>query len=275
MIDNFLIILGIIYLAVASIQDLRKREVWNWLSFSLIIFALAYRAFYAVLNSDILFFVYGLVGFVVFIGLGYLFYYARLFAGGDAKLLMAMGAVLPLSNLYSGLILTGGFVLLLLFAGGVYGLIYSFFMIAGNPRGFAKEFVKQYRKYKILSCASIVAAVVLIIFVFFLGDYVFFLIPGIILLFPLLFAYGKAIENSCMIRSIKTSQLTEGDWLVSSVKVGKKTIRPYWEGLSADELAILRNYRGKVKVRYGIPFVPSFFIAFVILVLLLLKGIIL
>jgi hypothetical protein len=36
-------------------SDLKKREVPNWLNFSLVVFALAYRAFYSVINNDSLF----------------------------------------------------------------------------------------------------------------------------------------------------------------------------------------------------------------------------
>ena len=56
---EFLIILAIVWLAVASICDIRKREVPNWLNFSLIAFALAYRAFYSVIENDSKFFIYG------------------------------------------------------------------------------------------------------------------------------------------------------------------------------------------------------------------------
>jgi Flp pilus assembly protein protease CpaA len=55
--DLFLIILAGIWLVIASLQDIKKREVPNWLNFSLIIFALGYRAIYASINSDLMFFV--------------------------------------------------------------------------------------------------------------------------------------------------------------------------------------------------------------------------
>jgi Flp pilus assembly protein protease CpaA len=38
----FLIVLGIIWLWIASLQDLKKREVLNWVSFSLIVFAISF-----------------------------------------------------------------------------------------------------------------------------------------------------------------------------------------------------------------------------------------
>ena len=97
----FLFVLALIWIVFATIQDLRKREVANWLNFSLIIFALGFRFFYS-LFSDIGFnFLYqGLIGFGIFFILGNLLYYGKMFAGGDAKLMIALGAVLPFSVVF-------------------------------------------------------------------------------------------------------------------------------------------------------------------------------
>lgn len=261
----FLIILTGIYLLIASIQDLRKREVWNWLSFSLIAFALVYRAFYAVLNNDLWFFLFGVFGLIGFVILGYAFYYARVFAGGDAKLLFAVGACLPLSNSITGnLISLGVFILLLLFLGGLWGLFYSFFLAFKNGEKFFREFKIQTKKIRMFVYLAIFCFVVLMGFASYLGEIILFVIPLIILLLPVLYIYGKAIENSCMIKMVSSRELTVGDWLVSSVHVGKKIVKPDWEGISEEELKILRKCRGKVKIKVGVPFVPGFLIAFLV-----------
>lgn len=261
--DLFLLFLTLAYLIVASVQDLRKREIYNWLSFSLIAFALAYRLFYSVVNSDFLFFIYGVGGMVLFIGLGYLLYYARVFAGGDAKLLFAIGACLPFSgSIYGNLISLGLFILLLLFLGGLWGLFYSLFLAFRNRERFSRELFKEMKKFKLLIYIALIVFVILLGFVFYLGEVIFLIIPFIILVLPFLYAYGKAIESSCMITSISPRELTIGDWLISSVRVGKKIIKPDWEGVSEEELEILKKYRGKVKIKVGIPFVPGFLLAF-------------
>lgn len=275
MIDLFLVLVGFAWIIAASAQDLRKREVWNWLSFSLIIIALAYRAFYAVYNSDLLFFVYGVLGLFIFVILGYALYYARVFAGGDAKLLFGLGAILPFSgSIISNLMMFGIFIVLLLFSGSFYGLIYSFFLVLKNKKSFSAEFSKQFRKHKLFAYILFFISLILIILPIIMKDIVFLLFPIIIFLLPVLYVYGKAIEESCMILWLKSNQLTEGDWLYEKVKVGKKTIKPYWEGLSSEELKILRKYKGKVKIKIGIPFVPGFLIAFIALVYMIYSGII-
>jgi Flp pilus assembly protein protease CpaA len=62
----FLIVLGIIWTVFASIQDLRKREVNNWLNFSLVIFGLGFKFFYSLFEWNFSFFYWGITFFVVF-----------------------------------------------------------------------------------------------------------------------------------------------------------------------------------------------------------------
>jgi len=93
----FLIVLAFVWIIIAIIQDLRKREVANWLNFSFVAVALVYRVFLSILLWDYRYFVYGAAGFAIFFVFANFFYYARIFAGGDAKLLMALGAVFPFS----------------------------------------------------------------------------------------------------------------------------------------------------------------------------------
>jgi len=269
MIDLFLIILALVYLICASLSDLRKREVPNWLSFSLIAFALVYRGFFALYNLDLWFFLFGLLGILIFVGLGYAFYYARIFAGGDAKLLMALGAVLPSSDLYSSLLISLAFIFMLLVSGSVWGIIWSSALVMKNRKEFWKEFKKTRRKYRNYEYLAVAGAIILLVLPIISGELLLIAFPVIILIFPFLFAYAKAIENSCMIRVISSAKLTEGDWLYEKVKAGGKTIKPYWEGLSLEEIKLLRKYRKNVKIKEGIPFVPAFLFAFLALIYLL------
>ena len=261
MTDIFLLLFAFAYLVIASISDLKKREVANWLSFSLIIFVIAYRLFYALLFNNFMFLVYGLLGLGIFIGLAYAFYYARVFAGGDAKLLMGLGGVFAIGDsLISNLIFLGLFILFLIFAGGIYGIIYSSVLAFKNKKNFKKEFVIQFRKNKNIFYLSLIVAFLSISFVYF--DFVFIAFPFLFIASSLLYIYGKAIEESCMIIIIDSKKATIGDWLYEKVKIGKKTIKPYWEGLSEDEVGLLKKANKKIKIKTGIPFVPAFLIGF-------------
>ena len=85
---------------------------------------------------------------------------------------------------------------------------------------------------------------------------------------PLLLAYVKSVEESCMIRPMKIEDLTEGEWINEDVKVESKLIcGPKDLGVTKEQIVQLRDLQGKGKidsviVKIGIPFVPAFLIAF-------------
>lgn len=264
----FLIILALIWLVIASIQDIKKREIPNWLSFSLIIFALGYRAFYSIFNSDYLFFIYGLFGFGIFFVLAYVFYYARIFAGGDAKLLMALGIILPLaSSFFSNLVILGFFIILLMLTGSIYGLLYSLILISLNKNRFVKEFKKQFLLRRSMVILAFIFSILSLVFGFFIED-ILFLLPLVIFIFPFVFIYAKSVEESCMVKQVSGNKVTVGDWLYEEIKVKGKKIKPYWEGLSEKEVEMLRKYRKRIKIKQGIAFAPVFLISFILFLLI-------
>lgn len=263
----FLIILGMIWIIGAVLQDLHRREVDNIWSFSLIVFALGYRAFVSVFVWDYWFFLNGLIGLLIFLLLGNLFYYSRLFAGGDAKLLIALGTILPLS--YSWMInlkIFGIFVLGFLTGGSIYVLTWSFFLVAFNWRKFRREFLKYLKSDKRIYLITFFVFFVWILISYFI-DLKLFFIGLAFLLFPFLFFYARAVEDSCMVKAVWPSKITVGDWLNEDVYVGRKKIKANWEGVSESELRLIKNkYRRKILVKYGIPFTPSFLIGFLLLI---------
>lgn len=268
----FLIILGIIWIIGAVFQDLRRREVDNIWNFSLIAFALSYRAFVSVFNWNYWFFLNGVIGLVIFLALGNLFYYSRLFAGGDAKLLIALGTILPLS--YSWIVnlkIFGLFILGFLTGGSVYVLIWSFFLVSLNFKNFRHEFFKYLKSDKNIYLITFFVFLIWILISYFINLELFF-IGLIFLLFPFLFFYAKAVEESCMVKAVWPNKITVGDWLHEDVYVGGKKIKANWEGVSEEELRLIKNkYRRKISVKYGIPFTPSFLIGFLGLIFISLK----
>ena len=136
-----LLAIALFWLIFASVQDFKRREVENWWSFSLIVIVLAFRAFFSLQEKSWSFFIWGLIGIVVGFALSEIFYYSRIFAGGDAKLLMALGPILMLSGDWRvNLFIVIGFIVLFLLSGGLYGLIYTKFLVIFNFRAFRKEF---------------------------------------------------------------------------------------------------------------------------------------
>jgi len=270
----FLIILGLVWIVGAVLQDLKRREVDNLWNFSLIGFALAYRFAVSVFMNDYRFVLNGLIGFAIFFALGNLFYYSRLFAGGDAKLVMALGAVLPLSYFWiMNLKIFGLFVLLFFIGGSLYSLIYALFLMIGNWKDFKKEFLKQWKRYRKMFWFALIFVILWVVFAFLISKTYFVLIGLIVLLFPILFVFAKSIEESCMVKKVNPSKVTEGDWLYEDVMVGGKKIKSSWEGVSKKELELIqKKVKKKIFVKYGIPFTPSFLFAFIVLLWLAWIG---
>ena len=261
----FLIGLGLIWIIGAVLQDLRRREVDNIWNFSLIGFALAYRLSVSVWGGNYWFILNGLIGFGIFFILGNVFYYSRLFAGGDAKLVMALGAVLPLSyNWIINLKIFGLFILLFFVGGSIYSLIWAFCLMISNWKRFSKEFGKQFKIHKKMFFIALIFGVLWVVGSFILSQVSFILIGLIILLFPILFMFAKSIEESCMVKKLSSDKVTQGDWLYEDIFVGGKKIKSNWEGVSKRELKLIQKWKNKkILVKYGIPFTPSFLFSFV------------
>lgn len=264
----FLLALGLIWILFASVQDLRNREVADWLNFSLIIFALGFRFFWSLFEAnDFMFFWQGLIGLGIFAALGNLFYYGRVFAGGDAKLMIALGTILPFTNNFMmNIKIFVLFLILFLFSGAVYGIVWSIFLSLRNYQNFKKEFMKLVHHYKKFVKLSWVLA--LVFFVASFIDFSFIYFGLLFLFFPYLYFYTKSVDEACMIKKVKVSELTEGDWLYQNVKIGRKMIKASWEGLSKGDIKLLRKKKKEILIRQGIPFVPVFLIAFLVLILI-------
>ena len=268
----FLFVLALVWIIFATVQDIRKREIANWLSLSLIIFALGFRFFYSLFSDmGFNFFYQGLIGFGIFLILGNLLYYGKMFAGGDAKLMIALGAVLPFSVIFNdNLKIFVLFFVLFLLVGAAYSILTSVYLSLKSFKRFKREFSKQFEKNKKLSILVIFVALILVAFCFL--DNLFFILGSIVFVLPYLYLYVKSVDEACMIKRVQTSKLTEGDWLYKDLKVGKRTIKSKWEGLSKAEIRLIRKKHRFVTVRYGIPFTPVFLISFVILFYLWKTG---
>ncbi|MEK6840708.1 MAG: prepilin peptidase [Nanoarchaeota archaeon] len=268
----FLFVLALVWIVFAVVQDLKTREIANWLNFSLIVFALGFRLFYSLFSAGTFEFLYqGLIGLAIFFVLGNLLYYGKMFAGGDAKLLIALGAVLPFSkNFYDNLETFLYFFIIFLLAGAIYSLIASLSLCIKNYGKFKKEFKKQFKLNKRVFILSTFFSVVLAILGY-LSLYMVF-IAILVFIFPYFYFYAKAVDETSMIKTVDASKLREGDWLYKDVLIGSKTIKADWGGLKKEEIVFLRKKHKKVMIREGIPFTPVFLISLLVLFYLWING---
>ena len=277
-----IIISSIILLALlaASASDIKTREVPDWLSYGLIFTGLSVRLIYSAATSDWWFILNGIAGFLIFLGIGFLMFYAGQWGGGDSKMIMGLGALLGLDFMnytrlfYDSMLV--GFLINLMFIGAVYGLLWSIIMAVVKWRSFIKEFKMFLSNKTFLKVRRIVLAVILLVLISlvlipqdFIKIMILFLML-IILITLYLWPFVKSVENVCMYKMVTPDRLTEGDWIADDVKVAGRVICGPKdlgiEKIQIKELLKLHKH-GKVKqirIKEGIPFIPSFLIAFII-----------
>ena len=265
----FLFAVSILWVLFATVQDLKTREVANWLTFSLIAVALAFRVSIGIFLGTWGVLLWGLIGGAVFVGCAYAFYYGRVFAGGDAKLLMGLGLALPYQSLDGLLTWGSAFLFALFFCGAIYTLVYSIRLVTCHWDRFRKTFRLEFLNQRWLFALSVVLSGIL---AFFASGLLWMFGSVFLFAIPILYAYLQSVERACMIRLMKPEHLREGDWLLKSVHVAGKTIDASVHGLSLKEIMFLQTHKKSAIIKEGVPFVPAFLFAYGIMVFFVIRG---
>jgi|SRR3989338_1852160 len=268
--DILLISLGLFGLLIATITDLKSREVPDYLNYFLISAGFGFRFFYSVLFENWFYFLYGVLGFLAAFCLGLLLYFTRQWGGGDTKLLMSIGVIFGSKpffiedegvfflNLILGIFVTGA----------VYGFIYGVYLAIKNYKKFKDEFkeILKGEKIKVIRNISFIIAIVSFTLGFLTEDIATKIILigfSLFLIFYIYFwIFVKAVENVCMYKVVNIEELTDGDWVVDDIYANKKLIYSK-DKLGVEKKDILKFMKEgvkKVKIKYGVPFVPSFLI---------------
>lgn len=263
-------------LFIGAIFDIRTREVPDWANYSLIFLGLGLRIIYSINSFDLTYIIEGLLGFGLFLLIGLLMFYTGQWGGGDTKLLIGVGALLGFSLDFSELPLIITFFANLLIVGAGYGLLWSLFLAIKHRKKFMFSFKKNHKDNKIrIMRRFILATSILILIPAFIIEAVLLKMSFIALaIIPITTLYtwifAKSVEQSCMFKKLKPSQLTEGDWIEKDIRIGNEKVYAKKDlGVSKKQIRLLKKYynQGKIKkilVKEGIPFVPSFLIAFIV-----------
>lgn len=275
-IDPLFLILGGIAITIASISDLKTREVPDWLNFGLIFSGLGLRTIFSVMEHDAWYIGIGLCGLGLAVVISYAMFYAGQWGGGDAKLLMGLGATLGLDPRSA---LDGTFIALLvnlLFVGGFYGLFWSVGLALKHRRAMKKKLLDYVNEKHIIRARRIMllTTMMLIAVGFFVQNPILQLtiwtVAFAIFLLFYLWIFAKIVERVCMHKHVDPKKLTEGDWIAYDVVInGKRICGPKDLGISKEQIKKLVALKKKkllktVLIKEGIPFVPSFFIAYVV-----------
>lgn len=269
LLDVILSTIAIIVLAIASYCDIRRREVPDWLSYGLIFAALGIRLIFSITEGWQLF-ASGMLGFIACVLLALLFYYSHQWGGGDSKLLMGMGALVGITypfNATSWNLLW--FFLLLMLLGAIYGLCWVIGLAIIHRNEFLAKFKEHLYLYKNIHLGlGILSLAFFLVFLWSSGKGYSFIWP--LVPFPLtvfyLFLFVTSVENSCFVKKVGIETLTEGDWLADDVFVDAHIFMKR-KTLESDDLEKLKKMQEekklhKVLIREGIPFVPSFLLAY-------------
>ncbi len=268
--------LSFITLLIGSFTDLKTREVPDWVNYGFIISGVTLNLLFSAIYSDLHFIISSIVGLLIFFGIAYLMFYAGQWGGGDSKILMGLGAMIGVDFRFKTSQFLFDFFINALFIGAIYGLLWSFFLVFKNKKKFFKEFNKILMEKKIIKAKKIMLAALILVFaLLFFIKFSYFKILILSLAFLTLttfylWIFVKAIEKSAMYKLVEPPKLTEGDWIVKDVFVGKQYIcGPKDLGIEKRQIRkLIELYKkGKVRkilIKEGVPFVPSFFIAFVV-----------
>lgn len=263
MFEVILLLVALIGLILASINDIKTREVPDYLSYFLISIAIVLRLLWFVKDGDLRIISWVPASFALFVGLSYLMYVGGQWGGGDVKLLAGLSILLSWFP-SSGYPFFTSLFMNILIAGVLYGFISMLFLGIWNYKKMIKHFNKFDKFFLPISLISLIL----------LFTYLNILIAtmiSLLIILGVLLRYSKIIEKNILQRKVPIKQLTEGDWILKPVRYQRKIIVPQRKiGLIREDLLKLKKYSkliDGVTIKMGIPFVPAFLMAFLMTLL--------
>ncbi|MFH1916870.1 MAG: A24 family peptidase [Nanoarchaeota archaeon] len=270
---------SLVAIIVGSWNDIRTREVPDWMNFSLLAFGITFGVLVSLIYWDYHPLLYSLTGLVICVAIAYFMYYTGQWGGGDAKLLMGLGAVIGFNpSIFSGfsifrMSVLFDFIVNLILAGAVYGFFFVIILAFVKRKQFYPAFRMKAGKLRGLRYAAWAVGIFGVLSFFFLSppfNYLTFALAAGLFFMFYLWIIAKTVEHTCMTKEVPIQALTEGDWILKDVIVsGKRITGPKDLGISKEQIAELLRLKkqkkiSKIWIKIGIPFVPSFLFGFLI-----------
>src|SRR3989338_4262045 len=260
-------------LLIASLTDIKTREVRDSLNFGLIAVGIGINLLFSAVYRDLSYIIQSLIGLFLFMAISYGMYYAGQWGGGDSKLLIGLGALFGIDASIGTFMMS--FLIILLVLGAVYGIAWSIVLGIKNRKALGLEIkkIRGGKNFAYIWVGAFILIIVSVIAVFLTKDIFFFILPLSVAVTMPLWMLAKAVEECCMKKMVNPEQLTEGDWIAKDVVVnGKLICGPKDLGIKKNQIKALIKLKGRGKVdriliKEGIPFVPSFLIAFIVALL--------
>lgn len=237
LISNFALInefIILIIVLIASIIDIKKKEIPDEISYVLGFFTII--SVFLSKSSLITALIYALIAFLF----GYILYIFGFWGGGDVKLMTAL--LIYFSNF--GLFSIFAYLFLLALTGLLYNNILAIYYLP--------KLIFEKKVDKTIS----------IIFLIFISSAIllkYWLFAVVCILFFDLY-YLKIFEKNIMVVKRKTKDLTEGDWIITSIK----DIPIRKTGLEIEDIQKLKKLKIKeVTIKDGFAFIPVIFLSFI------------
>lgn len=268
---------AICFLAAASLNDIKKREVPNWVSYGLAVVGVSFGLLQSAAALSWQPAAFSIAGLLAALALAAFMFYTGQWGGGDSKLLIGIGAVLglPFSPGFPYLSLGSlviAFIINFVFVSFLYTVALGTFLALRNRKKFAAQLGIQLKSRRtirrlLLLALALGLAAIIVIQEAYIRVVLAALLTALFLGFYLSLL-ARAVEKSCMLKSVSPLKLTEGDWIAKDVFVaGKRICGPKDLGVSRQQIRkLVAFYRSRkiraVPVKEGLPFAPAFFFAY-------------
>ena len=262
MIPLISIVLIFILILFACIQDFKKREINHWTNILIFVTGLLglITSFVKDGTSELIysFLLLLVINFLV----TQLFYRIGVMGGGDCDLLLSLTPLLATPSLIQSFTNLGLFIILVLLAGSLYGMIYITALYLKHFKSINNQLKKEITKKKRFFLGAM-----LFVFTFLSLLNPLFIGPSIlIILFPSLYFISKILDTQFMTRKINGSELYEKDILTKNIYYHSKHFQR-GKPLSKIDVELL-SQKKFIEIKDGIPFAPSFLLAIICYILM-------
>lgn len=247
--------------SMAAVWDLKTTEIPDEIPYAMIALALIFYAIQSLLQWNYWPVLNSLIFGLGFLGFGFLMYYAGQWGGGDAKVLSAIGFLIPEAPrgfLKLFFPFPFSYLINVFLVGAAYMLIYAFVLALINKRIMIKFFKDMKASSRILLIGSIFLFFCFVFFNWLLMNYFqmrfdlvfilknsFYPLIATLALF-IIWKFAKSVEEVGFKKRIPVSELKVGDVLERS---------KLWEGITEKKLKKIKKSGKKfVAIKEGIRF---------------------
>jgi Flp pilus assembly protein protease CpaA len=251
-------------LVLASLEDLRRREVPFLLSHATIILGVSFAALQSATATTITPIIHSVLGGIIAYTIGYALYVTGQWGGGDVKLLTGVATFIGFNPSSPHVFIT--YILLIFIAGSLYGLAWAITTAIRHHDAVQARVPSPLivRTGTLVTGGLIIALMTSLL----LHPSITPVVASLTLLVPaatIMYVFKNA-NDVLESKEKPVDKLVPGDWLTQPVSFDDETIENHNTGLSPDQIkALKKSNADTVTVQVGIPFVPSFLIAYVAL----------